>query len=52
MSKPAKPVSTYFGENIFDLAKMQQMLPKSAYEKIYAYNCYVHLCSFCGSGTG
>jgi glutamine synthetase len=34
MSKPAKPVSTYFGENIFDLVKMQQMLPKSAYEKI------------------
>lgn len=34
MSKPAKPVSTYFGENIFDLTKMQQMLPKSAYEKI------------------
>ncbi len=35
MSKPVKPVSTYFGENIFDLAKMQQMLPKNAYEKIF-----------------
>ncbi|MFA6457177.1 MAG: glutamine synthetase III [Bacteroidota bacterium] len=34
MSKPVKPVSSYFGENIFDLAKMQQMLPKNAYEKI------------------
>lgn len=34
MSKPAKPVSSYFGENVFDLAKMQQMLPKNAYEKI------------------
>jgi glutamine synthetase len=34
MSKPAKPVSSYFGENIFDLSKMQQMLPKNAYEKI------------------
>lgn len=34
MSKPVKPVSTYFGENIFDLSKMQQMLPKNAYEKI------------------
>jgi glutamine synthetase len=34
MSKTAKLVSTYFGENIFDLAKMQQMLPKNAYEKI------------------
>ncbi|MDD8016773.1 MAG: glutamine synthetase III [Bacteroidota bacterium] len=34
MSKTVKPVSSYFGENIFDLAKMQQMLPKNAYEKI------------------
>jgi glutamine synthetase len=34
MSKNVKPVSSYFGENIFDLAKMQQMLPKNAYEKI------------------
>lgn len=34
MSKQAKPVSAYFGENIFDLTKMQQMLPKNAYEKI------------------
>jgi len=34
MTKPVKPVSSYFGENIFDLAKMQQMLPKNAYEKI------------------
>ncbi len=34
MSKQVKPVSTYFGENIFDLPKMQQMLPKSAFEKI------------------
>ena len=34
MTKPAKPVSSYFGENIFDLPKMQQMLPKNAYEKI------------------
>lgn len=34
MSKTAKLVSTYFGENIFDLPKMQQMLPKNAYEKI------------------
>ncbi len=34
MNKSAKPVSSYFGENIFDLAKMQQMLPKNAYEKI------------------
>ncbi len=34
MTKTVKPVSSYFGENIFDLAKMQQMLPKNAYEKI------------------
>jgi glutamine synthetase len=34
MNKSAKPVSSYFGENIFDLTKMQQMLPKNAYEKI------------------
>lgn len=34
MSRPVKPVSSYFGENIFDLPKMQQMLPKNAYEKI------------------
>lgn len=34
MTKPVKPVSSYFGENIFDLPKMQQMLPKNAYEKI------------------
>jgi glutamine synthetase len=34
MSNHTKPVSTYFGENIFDLAKMQQMLPKNAYEKV------------------
>lgn len=34
MTKTAKPVSSYFGENIFDLPKMQQMLPKNAYDKI------------------
>lgn len=34
MTKTAKPVSSYFGENIFDLPKMQQMLPRNAYEKI------------------
>ncbi|MEW6060544.1 MAG: glutamine synthetase III [Bacteroidota bacterium] len=34
MTKTAKPVSSYFGDNIFDLPKMQQMLPKNAYEKI------------------
>ncbi len=34
MNKTAKPVSSYFGENVFDLTKMQQMLPKNAYEKI------------------
>jgi glutamine synthetase len=34
MSRPVKPVSSYFGENIFDLPKMQQMLPKNAYDKI------------------
>ncbi len=34
MSRPVKPVSSYFGENIFDLPKMHQMLPKNAYDKI------------------
>jgi glutamine synthetase len=34
MVKTVKPVSSYFGENIFDLPKMQQMLPRNAYEKI------------------
>lgn len=32
MTKPVKPVSSYFGENIFDLPKMQQMLPRNAYD--------------------
>ncbi|MHB1049735.1 MAG: glutamine synthetase III family protein [Bacteroidota bacterium] len=34
MSRSVKPVSSYFGENIFDLPKMHQMLPKNAYDKI------------------
>lgn len=34
MSRPVKPVSSYFGENIFDLPKMHQMLPKNAYDKM------------------
>ncbi|MBW7888271.1 MAG: glutamine synthetase III [Bacteroidetes bacterium] len=34
MAKHVKPVSTYFGENIFNLTKMQQMLPKNVVEKM------------------
>ncbi|MBS4029124.1 MAG: glutamine synthetase III, partial [Ignavibacteriales bacterium] len=34
MNKSEKPVSSYFGENVFDLPKMQQLLPSKSYEKI------------------
>lgn len=34
MAKHVKPVSSYFGEDIFDLSKMQQMLPKNVVEKM------------------
>ncbi|MBI5463552.1 MAG: glutamine synthetase III [Ignavibacteriales bacterium] len=36
MNRDPKPVSSYFGQNIFDLTKMQQVIPKETFEKMHS----------------
>lgn len=36
MTKTIKPVSSYFGENLFSLERMERMLPANVYKKILA----------------
>jgi glutamine synthetase len=35
MNREARPVSSFFGENVFSLSKMQQSIPKNVYDKIH-----------------
>ena len=34
MAKNSNRVSSYFGENVFDIEKMKQLLPQKTYQKV------------------